>query len=203
MLDQKSMNLFLFGLLLFLCNSCNFSSSEPLSTGLLLNGIYTNKCLHLCIEPEIYASIYGIREGSNDLIEFNRQDINPDLNPTTPIVCLKDLLELRISLANSEYFGDFNDDKSIAYFKTTVLANHEDASQYCEVNVLDSKKIIINGKQFLCNDYHIQLGDKQMFEKQLFTHVDDRYLLFHLADNKAFEQQQINDLFKAIKFDCI
>ncbi len=185
------------------CFACTESVLPPLSTGHLHDGVYTNKCLNLCIEPEIYASIYSFNSHTNKLEEFGSKVINIGVEPLIPLVCLKDLIELRISLANEEIFGDFRNDRSIDYFKTTVSAHHEAKGESFEVELLASEQIAIDGKQFLSNYYHLHKNNRHTFEKQLFTYVDDRYLLFHLSDNQEIKHDQILDLFKAIKFDCI
>lgn len=194
---------FLYCLLLFVCYSCNDEASIGLRTGNLHNGVYTNKCLNLCIEPAIYASIYGFNSESNKLETFDSKEVIQDSKALIPLVCLKDLVEMRISLANSDIFGDFKDDRSIDYFKSTVSAHHDIIGEPCKVSVLESKQIEIEGRQFLSNYYHLEKGNKHVFEKQLFTHVDDRYLLFHLSDVEELEAAQIKELFKAIKFDCM
>ena len=73
----------------------------------------------------------------------------------------------------------------------------------CKVEVLESKQIEFDGKLFLSNSYQLQKENQHVFEKQMFTYVDDRYLLFHLSDIEQIEERQITELFKAIKFDCL
>jgi len=190
----------LFLILLFTCAGENASS---LRTGFLHDGIYTNKFLNLCIEPAIYASLYSFRKDSNKLEAFTSKKVIPNSDPLIPLVCLKDLIEMRISLANSDIFGDFKDDRSIDYFKSTVSTLYDSTGEACKVNVIESKQIEIEGKQFLSNYYYLEKGDMHVYEKQLFTHVEDRYLLFHLSDVEELDAAQIKELFKAIKFDCI
>lgn len=183
--------------------SCEQSARTIIESGSLYDGNYTNKHLNLCIEPAVYASIYGFRPNSNELIEFGSKDTYNDSQATVPLVCLKDLLELRISVADQKIMGNFKKDASVEYFKTEVLNRNISDRSLCEIDVLNSSQIELDGKQFLTNSYHLKIDNKHLYEQQLFTHVNDAYLLFQVSDSSPISSDQIKDLFKAIKFDCL